>query len=106
MSFLAEFPGDFNGVSLKNKVGENATKCVSKYRAKIYTAFNNTRNNFIEVLLDNDYNGHIDYLLKKEFHDLGLTSEIVERAEEFLCGGENDPEYEEILQRYLIIKPL
>ena len=103
-SYLEYFPEDFNAESLQSKVNDDTKLTLAKYRRKIYDRFLTTKTNFIDVPIDKDFSNNMLYYLNQELKILGLHGTITNRTETYIVGGENDPELEDIDERYIMIK--
>ncbi|XWV25847.1 putative orfan [Tupanvirus soda lake] len=103
---MEKFPEDFTAEALRNKLDGSTDKCLSKYREKIYNGFKCATTNYFEIHIDKDYSDYINHLMNRELRQVGLQGQINVRIEEYIVGGENDPEFQEFTERYLIIKPL
>lgn len=100
---MNNFPEDFNAENFLNSTDGNVTNCLAKYRQKIYDAFKYTRCGKMEIYLDSDFTDNIFYLLKKELANKHFEARIETRKEDFIVGGENDPEIETHQTRWLLI---
>ncbi|XWV24613.1 putative ORFan [Tupanvirus deep ocean] len=103
---MEKFPIDFCAQTLESKNNDDINKCLSKYRQRIYSGFKYATSNYFEVPIDNDYSEHINYLMIKELHQVGFDGHIITRTEEYIVGGENDPETRQYTKRFLIITVL
>jgi hypothetical protein len=115
---MEEFPADFNGNELLKKISANAIigtfvteytekiiKCLSKYRERIYNIFVKNQTGILRIQLEDDYTSYVHNLLVDELHKLKLSAKTVFEEETFIHGGENDPEDQTCLVRYLVITP-
>ena len=50
-----EFPADFNGKNLKNKMNNITAHTLAKYRKMLYDEFTRTELNYFEVKIDDDF---------------------------------------------------
>lgn len=100
----SDFPEDFNGYILQSKVNNKIANCLAKYRILLYEAFQKTQLNYFEIKINEDFDT-IAYFIGKELRNRNLLMNIETRREEFIVGGENDPEIATFTYRYLVVRP-
>lgn len=102
---MDKFPEDFNGAALQNKMVNDNKKCLAKYRHKIYDRFKCTESNSFQIEIESDYTKYIHYMLILELRQRKLSIKIITQENDYIVGGENDPEIKTFMDRYLLIKP-
>jgi hypothetical protein len=121
---MQRFPSNFNGINLQKKLDSghcqwqhnqqdiyfkkniNQENCLIKYRTKIYKNYLQTKNNLLEISLDNDFFREKIYnLLRTELEKLQLTSEIIEINNSTIFGTGDNAILRENINIYLRIRP-